>query len=617
MGMDRNTIIGFVLIGILLIGMFVVNSKNRLSFEGEQKRIADSIAALAPVPDTAVIRQDSVKLEVIQQAKQENGFQQAVAQQDVTVENDVLKIVFTNKGAQPKEVILKKYNKYDGSGVVLQGSNFGKLAYDFNSGTNETTSSADVLFAAEPVVINPDGSQSITFKAGDSSGQVITHQYIIRPNNYMIDFNINVNGKGNLFSQNTLSLQWQTETQQLEKDHKYELTQTHVCYVEDGSYDFDHVGSAGNTDNVSFKKPVDWFAVKQQFFISAIAAKSKFTAASIDWKVPEDSSSHILQTTAVAKIALTSPSTVSVPLQLYYGPSDYNILKQYDNNMQNMVPYGSGPFAFVKYINRHFLLPVFEFIHRHVASMGMVILLLTLLIRLFTSPILYKSYLSSAKMKVLKPEVDALKAKHVDKKTGKLDQQAFSMEQMKLWRSAGVSPLGGCLPALLQIPIFMSLFYFFQSNIDLRGKSFLWASDLSTYDSILKLPFDIPFYGDHVSLFTLTAVVTSLVISVYSMSNMQDQSNPVMKYMPYIFPVLLLGVFNKMPAALTWYYTISNTITLILQVIIQKFILDHDKILMQLQENKKKPKKQSKFQERMAALQDQQQQMKKERTGKK
>ncbi len=617
MGMDRNTIIGFALIGVLLIGMFAINSKNRLAFEGEQKRIADSIAALAPLKDTVAVQKDSVKLQDMQQVKVENDFQQAAQEQDVTVENDVLKIVFTNKGAQPKEVILKKYKTYDSSQVVLQGSNFGKLAYEFNSGANKTTSSEDILFAAEPVVINPDGSQSITFKAGDSSGQVITHQYIIKPHDYMVDFNINVNGRGNLFSQNTMSLQWQAETQQLEKDHKYELTQTHVCYVEDGSYDFEHVGSAGDQDNVNFKKPVDWLAVKQQFFVNAISSKNKFASATVDWKVPEDSSRHILQTTAVAKITLTSPNIVSVPLQLYYGPSDYNVLKQYNNNMQNMVPYGSGPFAFVKYINRHFLLPVFEFIHRHVASMGIVILLLTLLIRLFTSPILYKSYLSSAKMKVLKPEVDELKAKHVDKKTGKLDQQAFSMEQMKLWKAAGVSPLGGCLPALLQIPIFMSLFYFFQSNIDLRGKSFLWAKDLSTYDSILQLPFDIPFYGDHVSLFTLTAVVTSLAISVYSMSNMQDQSNPVMKYMPYIFPVLLLGVFNKMPAALTWYYTVSNTITLILQVIIQKYILDHDKILAQLQENKKKPKKQSKFQERMAALQEQQQQLKKERTGKK
>jgi YidC/Oxa1 family membrane protein insertase len=203
-----------------------------------------------------------------------------------------------------------------------------------------------------------------------------------------------------------------------------------------------------------------------------------------------------------------------------------------------------------------------------------------------------------------------------------MDQQAFSMEQMKLWKSAGVSPLGGCLPALLQIPIFMSLYYFFQSNIALRGQSFLWAKDLAAYDSILNFG-DIPIisslYGDHISLFTITATVTSLLISIYSMSNMQDNSNPVMKYMPYIFPILLLGVFNRLPAALTWYYTISNTITLLLQIVIQKYIIDHDKILAQISEKRKQPVKQSKLQERIAAMQESQKKIQdlKNKTGKK
>ena len=271
--------------------------------------------------------------------------------------------------------------------------------------------------------------------------------------------------------------------------------------------------------------------------------------------------------------------------------------------MSQIVTYGSGPFSFVKYINRHFLLPIWDFLRGQVASYGIVILLLTLLIRLITSPILYKSYLSGAKMKALKPEIDRLKAKHGN------DKQAFSMDQMKLWKSAGVSPLGGCLPALLQIPIFMSLYYFFQANIALRGQSFLWAKDLAAYDSVLdfgNIPVLSSLYGDHVSLFTLTAVLTSLLISIYSMSNMQQNDNPVMKYMPYIFPVLLLGVFNRLPSALTWYYTVSNTITLILQIVIQKYIINHEKILAQIEENRKKPVKQSKLQERMQAMQESQ-----------
>ena len=385
-----------------------------------------------------------------------------------------------------------------------------------------------------------------------------------------------------------------------EKDHKYELTQSHICYAKDDGFDFEY---AAKGDTKTFSKSVNWVGVKQQFFIAALSAKNNFESGSVEWKEPTDSSAFIFRSTANFKLPVAANGNTA--LQFYYGPSDYNILKRYDNKMENMVPYGSGIFAFVKYINRYFLLPVFDFLQKNIASMGIVILLVTLLIRLITSPILYKSYLSGAKMKVLKPEVDALKAKFTDK-AGQLDQQAFSMEQMKLWRTAGVSPLGGCLPALLQIPIFMSLYYFFQSNIDLRGKSFLWANDLASYDSILKLPFSIPFYGDHVSLFTLTATATSMLISIYSMSSMQDNSNPVMKYMPYIFPVLLLGVFNNLPAALTWYYTVSNAITLILQIVIQKYVINHEKILVQINENRKKPVKKSKIAEKVEAMQESQ-----------
>jgi YidC/Oxa1 family membrane protein insertase len=206
-------------------------------------------------------------------------------------------------------------------------------------------------------------------------------------------------------------------------------------------------------------------------------------------------------------------------------------------------------------------------------------------------------------MKVLRPEIDKLKAKYGS------DQQQISMEQMKLFREAGVNPLGGCIPALLQIPIFFALFSFFNSNVALRGQGFLWADDLSQYDSIANLPFSIPFFGDHISLFTITATLTSFLISIYSMSMTPDQSNPVLKYMPYIFPVILLFVFNSQPSALTWYYTVSNIITLALQFVIQNYIINHDKILAKMDENRKKPKKVSKWQERMMQMQEQQKKM--------
>ncbi len=599
MGMDRNTVIGFVLIGVLLIGMFYMNSRSNQAYLAEKKRVEDSILATKPKQDLNAVRVDSLKKESLIKASQKipSAFITDSAKEEHldTLENNMMKVVFTNKGAQPKLVELKQYKKFDGKPIVLGNGNFSKISYTINSETNQTAETADILFVTGKKTTSADKAESISFVLKDSAGKEIMHNYTLNPDSYLLDLNISMNGADKLVSQNTINLLWQTETPQIEKDIQYERGQTHICYLKNGDYDFEYLGSG---DDMKFEKPVEWLAVKQQFFVSALTAKNKFQNVFIKWTVPADSLKVIAQTTANCRLSIPAGSTAAIPLQLYYGPSDYNILGKSNNQMENIVPYGSGVFAFVKYINRHFLLPVFDFLRKHIASMGMVILLLTLLIRLITSPILYKSYLSGAKMKALKPEIDKLKEKHGD------DKQAFGLEQMKLWKSAGVNPLGGCLPALLQIPIFMSLYYFFQSDISLRGQSFLWAKDLAAYDSIATLPFSIPFYGDHVSLFTITATVTSLIISIYSMSTMQDNSNPVMKYMPYIFPVLLLGVFNNLPAALTWYYTVSNTITLILQIVIQKYIINHEKILAQIEENRKKPVKQNKLQERIQAMQE-------------
>ena len=596
MGMDKNTVIGFVLIGALLIAMFIINSRSNQAYMAEKKRVEDSTAKAKPKVDTAAVTKDIQLKDSILDAKQKlpAAFITDTTEHLDTLENDLIKIVFTNKGGQPKTVELKNFKTFDGKPIILENGKFNKLSYLINTGSNDTRQTADIPFVNGSKTVSTDKSQSISFILKDLTGKEITHQYTIKPGSYLVDFNITMNGADKLVSQNTINLLWQTETPQVEKDITYERQQTHICYLENGAYDFQYVGSG---DVMKFEKGVEWLAVKQQFFVSALSAKNKFLRADVKWVVPADSLHIIAQTAANLNIPVTGNST-TIPLQLYYGPSDYTILAAANNKMENIVPYGSGVFAFVKYINRHFLLPVFDFLRKHIASMGMVIFLLTLLIRLITSPILYKSYLSGAKMKALKPEIDRLKEKHGD------DKQAFSMDQMKLWKSAGVSPLGGCLPALLQIPIFMSLFYFFQSNISLRGEAFLWAKDLAAYDSIATLPFSIPFYGDHVSLFTITATITSLIISIYSMASMQDNSNPVMKYMPYIFPVLLLGIFNNLPSALTWYYTVSNTITLILQIIIQKYIINHEKILAQIEINRKKPVKQSKFQDRMMAMQE-------------
>jgi YidC/Oxa1 family membrane protein insertase len=266
---------------------------------------------------------------------------------------------------------------------------------------------------------------------------------------------------------------------------------------------------------------------------------------------------------------------------------------------------GQGAYAFVRPLNKYVIVPIFDFFKNNsMGNIGLAIALLTLFIRLLISPLTYSSYLSGAKMKALRPEIAKLKEKYGE------DQQTISMEQMKLFREAGVNPLGGCIPALLQIPIFFALFSFFNAEIALRGADFLWANDLSAYDAPIRFGFTIPLFGDHLSLFNFLATATSLLISVYSMSLSPDQSNPMMKYMPYIFPVFMLFFFNSLPAALTWYYTVSNLITLLLQFVIQNYIIDHDKILLQIQENRKKPKPKSSWQEKLEQMQAQQKKLK-------
>jgi len=596
--MDRNTVIGFVLLALLFFGYFFYSQKGQMAAEQQRKHIQDSLDRLKPKIDTtarmkAINDSIAAKKDTLASAFKQDS---TGKEQLLTVENKVLKITFTNKGGQPKEILIKNFKTFDGKPLILQDGSFNDISYAVQTG-NQTVQTSDLLFTPSIVRVATDSSQVITFTLQTSGGQSIEHQYVIKPDDYMLAFNIRLDGANQLVPNNTINLLWKAKATKKEKDIEWETQQSHISYVENGDYDFQHIVK-GKDDNQKFDQPVEWLALNQQFFAAAIVAKNKFRSGEISWKSPEDTSKHIIaEASANFKLDFSPAKEVTIPLELFYGPSDYKILKSYGNQMYNMVPLGSGILAFVKYINRGFIMPVFNFLSSKIASYGLVIALLTIIIRLLISPLTYQSYLSGAKMKLLKPEIEELKTKYKD------DKQAFGMEQMKLFKSAGVNPLGGCIPALFQVPIFFALYDFFNSNIALRHQSFLWAKDLSTYDSILNLSFSIPFYGNHVSLFTITAAVTSMLISVYGMSNMQDNSNPIMKYIPFIFPVVLIGVFNRMPAALTWYYTVSNMITLLIQFVIQKYIIDHDKIMAKLQENKKKPATQSKWQERVNAMQ--------------
>ncbi len=594
--MDRNTVIGFVLLAGLLFAYLFISTKNSRELEAQKKHYDDSVARITPQKQQLAEKKDSTG-SVVQAPKDTSHYGKTFNGEasTVTVENELLTIVFNSKGGQPQSIQLKKFNSANGKPVELENSVTDKLSYQVNTpnGSRETT---DLFFSPGEVKKNADGSQTITFNAPIADGETVTHQYIVKPNEYLIDWNVQLSGTDKLLSQNAFNLQWQTKAVQHEKDAKYERRQSQIVFLQEDGYDYFNIFSKNEK---KFEKPVQWVSVKQQFFNATLISQTKFDGGQIQWTHNADDTTNVItQATANFNTKLPAGNSGTVAMKLYYGPNDYKILR---NNgvpsMDKIINLGQGMYAFVRPINQFIIMPVFDFFRSFAGSLGLVIALLTIFIRLLTSPLVYTSYLSGAKMKALRPELDILKKKFPD-------QQAYGMEQMKLFREAGVNPLGGCIPALLQIPIFFALYSLFNSSIALRGENFLWAKDLSTYDVIARLPFSIPGYGDHVSLFTLTAVATSFLISIYNMNMTPDQNNPALKYMPYIFPFILLFIFNSLPSALTWYYTVSNVITLILQWVIQNYIIDHDKILAKLEENKKKPKTKSKWQERLEQMQE-------------
>ncbi len=610
MNFDKNTVIGFVVLAVLFIGMFYFNSKDQAATT-RQKIYQDSIAnAQKPKQEIDTVGQKKIAAQndSIANITSAGQYQNAATgtEQLVTIENDVFKIAFTNKGGQPKWVELKKFKDQDSNQVRLAASDFDKIDYKINTLTGNSQNIKSLFFTAGPVVKNGDNTSISFTMSADSAGPSIIHQFVIKKNDYMIDFDIKMNGADKLLSQEVMNLQWQYRAIKQEKDLTYERTNTQVGYRLDGEFDYHTIG---RRSDISFEKPVQWVAMRQLFFNTILVAKNNFSGGKMEWITPNDSAT-VVQSTANLRIDAkgTNPT---ISMSVFYGPSDYHILREYNNEMGKLVNLGQNIYSFVRPLNKYIVIPVFDFLRNLVGSSGIAILLLTFFIRLVISPLTYSSYLSGAKMKALRPEIEKLKAKF-----GK-DQQQMSMEQMKLFREAGVNPLGGCIPALLQIPIFFALFSFFNSSVALRGESFLWAKDLAAYDSILNIGFEIPLYGSHVSLFTITACLTSFIISIYSMSMTPDQSNPVLKYMPYIFPFILLFVFNKLPSALTWYYTVSNLVTLGLQFAIQKYIIDHDKILAKMEENRKKPKAKSKWQDKFAQMQEQQKTLKEQQAKKK
>ncbi len=587
--MDKNSAIGFGLLMVLLLAYVFINKDNAETeankTKTEQAAITDSTV------NNAVSTSDSIA--TVETPVAAINVDENIPEETLVLENEDVKISFTNIGAYPKEIELKKFTTYDKQPLILyKGS---KNYFDFIYNQNGITKNSKAQ-SFKPALA-ADG-QSVSFLQGDSSGAGFAITYTLPAKGYMMDMVVKPSGAD---KSKNIVLNWASQSLHTEKDKAAEKLYTEVCYnlAKDG---FDNY-TINEQNKEDFEgEAINWLGFKQHFFNTTLVPQDKFILSGEVISSPVNDSLKQKVSNFDAKLTLMPKDELR--FQFYAGPNDYDGLKALGQGLEEIIPMSYGIFGFVKYINKWMIIPIFKGLASIFSNYGIVIIILTLIIRLLMSPLTYKSYVSSAKMKALKPELDELKAKHGD------DKQAYGVEQMALYKQAGVNPLGGCLPALVQMPIFFALFSYFPHAIDLRQKSFLWADDLSSYDSIVSWAGDIPlissFYGNHISLFTILFAVTSLLLALYSMSTTaMDQSNPMLKYMPFIMPIMFIGIFNKFAAALTLYYFISNLVTLGLQFIIQKFIIDPDKIRAKILAKKNEPPKQSKFMKKMQEMQEQ------------
>jgi YidC/Oxa1 family membrane protein insertase len=586
--MDRNTITGFALLAVLVIVYFWYNNYSQKEYE--KKKQADSIAYARAHPAPPA---DSTKLKALSQTPTDTLGDSVRAAlppalrrlpaQYVTLENKNVAIQFTTAGAYPAAATLKDYKTYGGKPLQFFNGPGNSLAAIIPTG-NAPASTAELSFIPEQ-----QGPQKVDFVADLGGGKRVDLVYTLPTDGYMMQCDIKLTG----IPANSLPLRWNVTALHTERDINTERqnTQMHFKY-KGGDHDYFTIKSDGIHKTPS-DKPLQWIGFRSQYFTTALVADEGFSRPDISASYKSGDTNIVGMQTAGAELPIKGDGTGT--LRWYIGPNKYKTLKQFNIGLDEMVPMGVGIFAFTRYVNKWLIVPVFDLLTGFVTNYGLIIILLTIFIKLLTSFFTYKSYLSSAKMRVMKPEIDELRAKYGD------DQQKMGMEQMKLYREAGVNPMGGCLPTLFMLPFLIAMYSFIPSAIDFRQQSFLWASDLSTYDSIARLPFS---WFDHISLFTLLMTASSLFLALYN-RNMtpQDPNNPMMKYMPYIFPIVLLGVFNKMAAALTFYYFFSNLVTIAQQYIIQNFIINEEKIHRQIKEARLKPATPSKWQAKMEELQ--------------
>ncbi|WP_439127436.1 membrane protein insertase YidC [Polaribacter sp.] len=622
---DFNSFIGMILLGgIILWWMNTNQPETETTTDTNTTQIVDSTKTQTNTVNNTVVNEATYQNDSIKKLALTNklgAFAQSAitGSEGVTVlENDVIKLTINNKGGQIKEALIKNYKTYDSLPLYMIKDNNASFNINFGTTDNRILNTKDLFF--EPSLSKNGENQILSMRLKVSDSQYLEYRYEMKPaDNYMVDFAVRSQGLSTVInSSNPINLDWTLNGYRHEKSLRTENTMyTYYYYKAEEEVDYINAGKSEVLNDV------DWVAYKQHFFTSNLLTEKPFNNATItstDLVLNEE-----IDTVYTKKFELKTPLALSngelnYNMKWFYGPNDYNLLKTYEGtDLAESADLGWGIFGF---LNRTIFYPVFNFLKGFLSNYGLIIILMTIVVRIIMSPLVYKSYLSSAKMKVIRPELTALNEKYPGKENAMKRQQ----ETMAIQRKAGVSMMSGCIPALLQMPVFFALFKFFPTNISLRQESFLWANDLSSYDTIFKLPFSIPFYGDHVSLFPILA---SVAIFFYMKMNQSQQANmqaptqegmpdmsKMMKYMIYFSPIMMLFFFNNYASSLSLYYFISNLLTIAIMLVIKNFVIDEEKIHAQIEENKKRPeKKKSKFRQRIddAMKQAQEQQAKQQK----
>ncbi|MEQ8908077.1 MAG: membrane protein insertase YidC [Vicingaceae bacterium] len=633
--MDKNTFIGLLLIGAIMIGFSVLNSPSDEELAA-QKRIADSLeqvqaqqAEMQAEREMAERTSDQTELKAVSsdsapqaemtsgqtpdsvknaQATQLFGVFANTANQKAEsfeVETDLMKLTFSTQGGRITKAVLKDYETYEGGPLVLFDSTT-KFNLNFFTRDNKNIYTDELVFETQSsgFRLNGESQKDLVFTLKVSEEQYLEYVYTFTGNDYLIDFDINMVGMDKLVDMRSgeMYLNWVMNTPNQEKSLKQQRDATNIYYKYKGE-DVDDLGAMSD-EKEDFESSVKWLSFKQQFFNATLIADEYFDKSRgfMQTETDEGSTEYVKTLTSALTIPLSGSRVEKFGMSIYLGPNRYKILSQYDQGLENIIDLGWGIFGWV---NQFAVIPVFNYLDSFDMSYGIVILILTILLKLVLSPITYKTYMSGAKMRVLKPEINEINEKHKDDAMKK--QQAM----MSLYKQTGVNPLSGCIPLLIQMPILIAMFRFFPASIELRQESFLWADDLSTYDSIYNFPdgFSIPFYGDHISLFTLLMAVSIMFYTRInsSMSMTATQEGPMaqqMKIMMYIMPVMMLFFFNSYSSGLSYYYFLANIISILQTLLIRKVFINEDAIRAKIEKNKKKPKskKKSGFQKRLEEM---------------